>query len=73
MLILASPSRPGESADKSRLVLIGDIDHRFSKFGVDADTLDIDQPRLAVGIDRAGNPNVTCICSVVTVNRNQLS
>src|SRR6202158_5078196 len=49
---LGIPEYPREMADEPWLVLVGDIDHRLAEFGVDADALDIDQPRLAVGIDR---------------------
>src|ERR1700719_4389526 len=44
-----------EVADETGLVLIGDIDHRLAELGVDPDALDIDQPRLAVVIDGAGD------------------
>ena len=53
MLILASPSRPAKLADEAGLVLVGDVDHRLAELGIDPDALDVDQPRLAVGIDRA--------------------
>src|SRR6195952_3466108 len=43
----------GEGADEAGLVLVGDVDHRLAELGVDADALDVDQPRLAVGIDGA--------------------
>src|ERR1700722_14876665 len=39
--------------DETRLVLIGDVNHRLAELGIDPDALDVDQPRLAVGIDRA--------------------
>src|SRR3954468_14353268 len=42
-----------ELADEARLVLVGYVDYRLAEFGVDADPLDVDQARLAVGIDRA--------------------
>src|SRR5580765_6738378 len=42
-----------ELADEARLVFVGHVDHRLAEFSVDPDTLDVDQPRLAVGIDRA--------------------
>src|SRR3569833_3875083 len=44
-----------EPADEAWLVLIGDVDHRLAELGVDPDALDVDQPRLAVGIGRAGH------------------
>src|SRR5947208_13374818 len=35
-----------ELADKAGLVLVGDIDHRFSELGIDPDAFDVDEPRL---------------------------
>ena len=49
MLIPASPSSARELADEARLVLVGDVDHRRAELGVDADALDVDDARLAVG------------------------
>src|SRR5712691_8852847 len=40
-----------EGADEAGLVLIRDVDHRLAEFGIDANALDVDQPRLAVVID----------------------
>src|SRR5271170_1573276 len=38
----------GEAADETRLVLVGDIDHRRGEFSVDLDALDRKNARLAV-------------------------
>src|SRR3569833_1360242 len=54
MFSLASPSRLANLPMKPGF-LIGDVDHRLAELGVDPDALDVDQPRLAVGIDRAGH------------------
>ena len=53
MLSLASPSRPAKLADEAGLVLVGDVDHRLAEFGVHPDALDVDEARLAVGINGA--------------------
>src|SRR4030095_3171224 len=52
---LGIAEQAGKGADKARLVLVGDVDHRLAEFGVDPDALDVDQPRLAVMVDRAGD------------------
>ncbi len=52
---LGIAEQAGEVADETRLVLVGDVDHRLAELGVDADALDVDQPRLAVVIDGAGD------------------
>src|SRR6516165_6094637 len=41
-----------EMADEAWLVLVRHIDHRPAEFGIDADALDVDESRLAVGVDR---------------------
>ena len=51
----ASPSSAGEAADEARLVLVGDVEHRGAELGVHADALDLDDARLAVGEDGAGD------------------
>src|SRR5208283_676541 len=45
----------GETADESRLVLVGHINHRGRKFGIDLDALDLDNARLAVVEYRSGD------------------
>src|SRR4051812_26279449 len=50
---LGGPEQAGERADEAGLVLVGDVDHRLAELGVDPDPLDVDQPRLAVGVYRA--------------------
>src|SRR3981189_1038079 len=42
------------TADEAGLCLRGVGSHRLAEFGIDPDALDVDQARLAVGIDRAG-------------------
>src|SRR5215472_16301559 len=41
--------RRGEAADETRLVEIGDVDHRGPELGVHADALDVDDALSAVG------------------------
>src|SRR3979490_2692432 len=50
---LGIAEQAGKTADEARSVLVGDVEHRLAEFGIDPDALDVDQPRLAVGIDRA--------------------
>ncbi len=44
-----------EPADMARLVLVGDVEHRLGQLGIHVDGLDLDDARLAVGEDGAGN------------------
>ena len=44
-----------EAADETRLVEIGDVDHRRAELGVHADALDVDDARAAVGEHSAGD------------------
>ena len=44
-----------EAADEARLVLVGDVEHVGRELGFDVDALDLDDARLAVGEDRAGD------------------
>ena len=69
---LGVAEQAGEAADEARLVLVGDVDHRLAEFGVDADALDVDQPRLAVG-DRPCPETERSWRSVVTVTVIRLS
>ena len=55
MLMPGVAEQAGEAADEAGLVLVGDVDHRRAELGIDPDALDLDEPRLAVGINRAGD------------------
>ncbi len=55
MLTFACTERRADEADHAGNVGVGDVDHVAADVGVEVDALDLDEARLAVGEDRAGN------------------